>query len=117
MTYSNVCGYNNHNDAYNKKYYKNAGAEMYDQLAKELDKNISSIMQGNGQCVELMPMGDLQEELINRKRDISSDGRMAIESKDKFKNRVGKSPDYADAVALANYENPLRIKFIAGRRI
>lgn len=49
---------------------------------------------------------DLKEDLIKRKFKTNSDGAYEIEKKDKYRKRVGRSPDFGDAAALAYYRRP-----------
>lgn len=46
---------------------------------------------------------DLIHELTSMKYSVTSKGQIKIESKDDIKKRIGKSPDKADALAIANF--------------
>lgn len=46
---------------------------------------------------------ELTEELLNHNYEIQSDKRIKIESKDEIRKRIGRSPDYADAVSMATF--------------
>jgi hypothetical protein len=49
----------------------------------------------------LPPDAKLQAELTNIKYKLDSRGRYQIEAKDEIRKRLGRSPDRADALALA----------------
>ena len=53
--------------------------------------------------VEMPKDGELTGQLTGRKYKIESDGQIRLEGKRDIKDRGGKSPDKADAVAIANY--------------
>ena len=56
----------------------------------------------------LPPTLNLTQELVEIRYEIMSNGKIIIESKDKLKERLGRSPDYADA--LANTFYPMKLK-------
>lgn len=53
----------------------------------------------------LVPTPLLKEELTNIKWEFSSNGKVKIEPKDKIKERLKRSPDYADSLANTFYPN------------
>jgi len=75
--------------------YKNAVTEMYFNIRDIVDA--MALIESDS---ELLP------ELCKRKYDIDkmSQGIFKIEDKDDFRKRIGKSPDSADALVLAFYE-------------
>jgi len=75
--------------------YKNAVTEMYFNIRDNIE--MISLLENDS---ELLP------ELCKRKYSVDqrSQGVFQIEKKDDFKKRVGKSPDNADALVLAFYE-------------
>lgn len=73
----------------NPDVYYNKRAESYARLAEAVKKGLS------------LPHDDeLAEELLAIEYKFNEAGRMQIEPKDKLKDRLGRSPDKADAVAL-----------------
>lgn len=79
------------------EHYENAKAEIYWRLREALDP-------GKGGDLALPDDEDLLGGLRQRYR-FTSRGKLAIESKDQVKARLGRSPDRADALALT-YANP-----------
>ena len=55
--------------------------------------------------ISLLDIPDLKTELITREWKIDKQGRRQIESKEDYKKRGYKSPDFADACLLAFYIN------------
>jgi len=47
---------------------------------------------------------ELMQDLTGRQYDYDKDGRRKIEAKDKFRERLGRSPDKADALLLCYYD-------------
>ncbi len=70
--------------------FLNARSEMYWNLRSWL-KNVGHIE----------PDSDLQKELTSIQYKMHSSGRIQVESKEDIRKRLGKSPDKADALALA----------------
>jgi phage terminase large subunit len=88
----NVVGVNFAQNAQNRDYYSNVVAEMWFDFANIVD------------TVSIPDDIELIEELTERKegrRD--SKGRRTVEKKDDFIQRVGRSPDKADALLLCFY--------------
>jgi hypothetical protein len=75
--------------------FRNVRAEAYWTLREALDPV-------SGAGLSLPPDDDLKAELCSP-RWSTSGGRILIEDKDEIKARIGRSPDRADAVALALY--------------
>lgn len=71
-------------------------SEMYMGLAQDMEKGKFFLYEG---CPFL---SELKQELLYHQYEIK-DKVMAVESKDKIKLRLGKSPDIADAVIMAYY--------------
>ena len=80
-------------DEEDKAKYVNLKARMFDLLAQDLKAGLG------------LPNEDVYlDELPTILYAYDSKGRMAIESKDDYKRRTGRSsPDHADSLALANY--------------
>ena len=55
----------------------------------------------------------LRADLCAPKYEQKSDGRIALESKDKIRERVGRSPDHGDALALAVAAGLRRVSFLS----
>lgn len=51
---------------------------------------------------------ELIAQLSSRKYDLSSSGKIQLESKKKMKERIGESPDRADAIVLSCYRNKIK---------
>lgn len=71
-------------------YYQNARAEMWHGMKKWLEA---------GGCIPEIP--ELISELASPEYQFSSANKMVLESKEKMRDRGLRSPDYADALALA----------------
>lgn len=72
--------------------YENVKAYMFDLLNKDLKDHL------------YLPTEEVyEEELPSIMFKYSKRGRLVVEPKDEYKKRVGKSPDTADSLALANY--------------
>jgi hypothetical protein len=69
--------------------YKNKRAEMWHTMAEAIKKG-----------VQLPSEKDLREELISIEYHIDAKGLIQLEDKDLLKQRIGRSPDDADALAL-----------------
>jgi hypothetical protein len=77
--------------AWQPERFVNRRAEMYWSLREALRNNE----------LALPPDAKLQAELTNIKYKLDSRGRYQIEAKDEIRKRLGRSPDRADALALA----------------
>lgn len=89
----NVIPINNGKKANNDFKYPNAISEQWFDFAENIDK------------MSLPDIDRLKMELTSRFYKIDMKGRRQIESKDEYKKRGFKSPDYADACLLCFY-NP-----------
>ncbi len=98
-----VIGLNNGSSA-TDDYYANLGAQMWGELRDALEENFSAVMQGKDPVIELPDDDELIKQLSNRKKKITSKGKIQLESKDDMKSRNVGSPDIADAVTLAWHE-------------
>ena len=75
--------------------YANRRAELYYTMRSSLKK-------------VGLPMDDrLDMELLAHRYELDSRGRIKIETKERIKSRLGRSPDRADALALAVYDGEL----------
>ena len=82
-----------------KEHYVNSRAEMYDNLRKRFEAGTISIPDDR----------DLIAQLSSIRFKIASDKKLQIISKEDMKRTYHlKSPDRADALALAFYEPPVR---------
>ena len=87
---------NNGAKASNDKIWANKGSEVWDYGRKLIED-----------CKIILPDDEvLKEQLLNRKWERSSDGKLRLESKDVLKRRGGHSPDRADAVLGAMMPSP-----------
>lgn len=85
----NVYGVNFAQSPYDDAY-ANARAEMYHNLADAIEK------------VEVKLLDDdfLKDDLIVQERNFNSRGKIGLVPKEKIKEKIGRSPDISDAVAL-----------------
>jgi phage terminase large subunit len=89
----NVEGVNFGARAVDYDHYTNVAAELWFNFAQIVDK------------VELLDDAELAEELYGRREGRRDNrGRRTVERKDDFNERLGRSPDLADATLLAFYE-------------
>ncbi len=88
----------------NDEHYDNMGTECWAVVRELLQQNFSRHMQGNEPFVELPDDEMLISQLTTRKYRMTSRGKIALERKEDMKKRGLKSPDRADAVALAFVE-------------
>ena len=93
-----VVGINNNGVAKDRDHYPDAGSEMWFQLAEE---------KGG---VSIPDLPTLFEELTTRQYSYDNKGRRKIESKDDWKDRYKRSPDYADALLLCYYNKRIMQK-------
>jgi phage terminase large subunit len=73
--------------------------DKYDIVASELWFSLKERLNE----VSLLDIKDLKDELTSRRWKMDKNQRRVIESKDTFKKRYKKSPDYADACVLCFY--------------
>ena len=69
-----------------------------------LEENFSAVMQGKPPVIQLPNDDELISQLSNRRKHMTSRGKIQLESKDDMKKRGIGSPDIADSVTLAWYE-------------
>ena len=86
-------------------FYFNMGTQVWGEMKDALEENFSAALQGKPPIIELPYDDELIKQLSNRKKKMSSKGKIQLESKDDMKKRSIGSPDIADAVTLA-YHNP-----------
>ena len=72
-------------------HYSNWGSESYFNLRERFVAGEISIPRDD----------ELIAQLTARKYTVASNGKLTLERKDEFKKRIGRSPDRADALALA----------------
>lgn len=86
--------------------YKNKRAEMWDLMREWLE---------HGGAIPNMP--DLKSDLVIPTYDFDPANRMRLEEKEKIKERLGKSPDLGDALALTfSFPVNTRREFDQGRK-
>lgn len=86
-------------------YYANLGSQIWGELRDVLEENFSNMMQGEKKAVIELPYDDeMIKQLSNRRKKITSKGKIQLESKDDMKSRGVGSPDVADSITLAFYE-------------
>jgi hypothetical protein len=87
-------------DKSGKYGFANLRAEIYWRLREALDPD-------GGSTLAIPPDSDLFAELTAHRYEVRS-GKIALEKKSDIKERLGRSPDRADALALAHYRPKLR---------
>lgn len=85
-------------------HFENMGTQCWAAVKELLQLNFSNYIQGNRPFVELPDDEKLISQLTTRKYRMTSRGRVALERKEDMKKRGLRSPDRADAVALAFLE-------------
>ena len=75
--------------------------DKYCMLVDELWFNFKDIVQE----VDIPNISDLKSELTSRLYSYDNRGRRTVESKDKYKERRGRSPDLADGLLLCYYND------------
>lgn len=75
--------------------------EKYVMLADELWFNFKELIND----IDIPDIPELKSELTSRLYSYDKRGRRTIESKDKYKERRGKSPDLADGILLCYYND------------
>ncbi|WP_019584686.1 hypothetical protein [Deinococcus apachensis] len=80
-----------------------ATAEGYSKLRDQLWFALRDWLKEGG---HLPPDSHLERELVAPRYSFDTQGRAKVETKDEMKKRMGRSPDRADALALAVYEPP-----------
>lgn len=92
----NVTGINVAEKANDPESFVNLRSELWWNLRERLDPNPLV----NPNPISLPQIDDLLADLSGIKYKIDSRGRIAVESKDDMKKRLGRSPDYGDAICL-----------------
>lgn len=80
---------------------ESATAEGYHALRDQLWGGMRDFLKGGGAIPD---DARLQAELVAPEYKFDAQGRMKVESKDEMKKRLGRSPDRADALALAVFD-------------
>jgi phage terminase large subunit len=89
----------------------NATADTYVRLRDQLWFGVADWLKGGGM---LPPNAEAESELTAPKFSFDAQGRSKVESKDEIKKVLHRSPDLADALALAVYCPPQRLKPVTG---
>lgn len=84
--------------------YANLGAQIWGEVRDVLEENFSKRIQGKPAILELPDDDEMIKQFSNRRKKITSKGKIQLESKEDMKKRGVGSPDVADSVALAFYE-------------
>lgn len=79
--------------------YSNLKSQCYYLLAEYIEKQMIKIMNMSNEVFEML----CQELQIIKQKDIDSDGKLAVISKENIKKILGRSPDYADAIMMRMY--------------
>ena len=95
-----AAGFNSSHRARDKRRFQNAKSEMFWNLRERLEEG----------SISLPPDRKLHDELMALRWSPTAAGRIRMESKSDLKNRIGRSPDRADACAMCYYDR-------AGRRV
>jgi len=89
----NVAEKSTFRDKTNRHGMKNKRAEMYWRLREALDPE-------HGDNICLPPDNELLADLCSAKWELTSNGQIIIEDKDRIKERIGRSPDLGECVLL-----------------
>lgn len=78
-------------------------SDRYQNLRTEIMWNLKSRFENS--CIRIPDDDKLEHQLVNlRQQSLSSRGQLRLEAKEDMKARIGTSPDRADALALAFWE-------------
>ena len=92
-------GFVNNARALKSENYQNLKTQCYYTLAKKINEGQLGIS-----CNNINTKNDIIEELEQvRTKDADKDNKLQILSKDTIKSIIGRSPDYADALAMRMY--------------
>ena len=92
-------GFVNNARAVKSEKYQNLKTQCYYTLAKKINEGQLGIS-----CNNINTKNDIIEELEQvRTKDADKDNKLQILSKDTIKSIIGRSPDYADALAMRMY--------------
>lgn len=91
-------GFNGGRAARDRRKFVNLRAEAFWELRKVLEAG----------AVALPRDDQLWDELTALRWSVDSQGRVALEAKDALRDRIGRSPDKADAVAMCFWWRPGR---------
>ncbi len=95
----------NNGSAATDDYYANLGSQIWGEVRDLLEENFSNMMQGEKKAVIELPYDDeMIKQLSNRRKKITSSGKIQLERKEEMKKRGVGSPDIADSITLALYE-------------
>ena len=102
----------------------NAGAKprQRTRFAKRRDEAYWAIREWLADGGRLPRLDALEAELLAHTYETDSQGRIKVVAKDEVKKRLGRSPDYADALAIAiwtqptDYSEPMRVGPLAERQ-
>lgn len=97
--------------------FTNLRSELWWILRERLDPNPAT----NPDPIGLPPNDELLSDLSGIKYKINSRGQIVVETKEEMKKRLGRSPDFGDAVCLllarGNRQDPDAMALLAGARI
>ena len=92
-------GFVNGSKALNGENYRNLKTQCYYKLAEKINKNEIGITTN-----DIMIKQYIIEELEQvRSKDHDKDTKLSIVSKDVIKSLIGRSPDFADSLAMRMY--------------
>lgn len=87
--------------------------ESYHNLRTQLWFGIGEWLKDGG----VFPEDDkLSADIVSANYDFDARGRYRVEKKSEIKRRLGRSPDRADALALAIYTPALRLAYVNGKK-
>lgn len=104
-----IIGVNVSENPRDKKKYANLRAEMWWTIGREMSSqglwDLSKMENGDTTCAQL----------LQPRWELDSKGRILVEPKDKIRERLGRSPDNADALLLAYFSGVKpRIRILQG---
>lgn len=89
----------NNGSPFNKENYQNLKTQLYFKLAELINNNqidLSAFTEEQQQTV-------IEELQVVKREDIDKDGKLKITSKEQIKQKIGRSPDFADNLAYRMY--------------
>ncbi len=92
-------------DLTGERFFANMRAYCYWAIRDGLDPQLGGIL-------AIPPIDELIQDLTEPKWTMRSDGKILIEEKSEIKKRLGRSPDYSDALALTYYPQPPRFQWL-----
>lgn len=102
----------NNSKALNAENYSNLKSQCYYKLADYINNNLISWMDADVDTKEKL----IQELEQIKRKNIDTDGKLSIISKDQIKEKIGRSPDISDALMIRMYFTLIKGTSIRSRK-